>query len=207
MTIFRNSMKSRFAPILGAMALTLILSTMLAAQRGPGGPGNTGGNPSAPRISSTVAVAPATTDEIKWLVYMREEEKLARDVYQFLFDKWNLRVFDRIAYSEQRHFSSIGTLIARYGIPDPVLKDEPGVFTNSELAALYVKLTTKGALSAKDALEVGVLIEKTDIEDLEAALKVAGKTDIKRVFTNLLNGSYNHQEAFETNLEVLCVAP
>jgi hypothetical protein len=189
------------APILGAMAFTLILSTTSAAQGGPGG------NQTAPRSSRSYAVEPATADETKRLVYMREEEKLARDVYQFLYERWNLGVFDRIAASEQRHFSSIGTLLARYNVTDPARNDTPGVFTEPKLAALYTDLIAKGALSLKDALEVGVLIEKTDIADIESALKVTLKTDIKRVYTNLLNGSYNHLEAFEANLEVLCLAP
>lgn len=204
MTFNSITKTSRFAPVFGALALTLILTVALAAQGGPGGPG---GNPTAPKLNSSYTVAPATADEIKWLTFMREEEKLARDVYTALNERWNLRVFSNIAVSEERHVNAIGTLLTRYNITDPVVEDKPGVFADPKLAALYKELMAKAALSLKDALEVGVLIEKTDIADLEVALKVTEKTDIKRVFTNLLNGSYNHLDAFETNLEVICVAP
>ena len=91
---------------------TLILSTMLAARGGPGG------NPADPRSSRSYSVEPATDDETKWLVYMREEEKPARDVYQLLYERWNLGAFDRIGPSEQRHFSSIGPLLARFELGD-----------------------------------------------------------------------------------------
>jgi len=205
MRIHRNNIGlTHFAPVLGAIALSLILSAILPAQ---GGPSRPGGNPAAPRTSATLPSAAATPDEIQWLVYMRQEEKLARDFYQFIYERWKARVFERILSSEERHFSAVGLLLARYAVPDPVTTDQPGIFTDAKLASLYKELTAKGALSLKDALEVGVLIEKTDIEDLEKALLVAEKTDIKRVFTNLLNGSYNHLDAFETNLELLCMAP
>jgi len=155
----------------------------------------------------TVATAQAiTADEAKWLGFMREEEKVARDVYQQLFEKWNLSVFRNIARSEEQHYSSIGTLLSRYGIPDPAQNNPAGIYADPRLSALYSELMAKGTRSAKDALEVGVLIEQTDIADLEDALKGTSKLDIKRVYTNLLNGSFSHLEAFETTLEILGAA-
>ncbi|MFB3825176.1 MAG: DUF2202 domain-containing protein [Bryobacteraceae bacterium] len=146
---------------------------------------------------------PATAEEGKWLAFMREEEKLARDVYRELNAKWNLRIFSNIAASEERHFESVKVLLDRYGVQDPAANTAPGVFADQRLAALYTQLIAKGLTSLKDALEAGVQIEKTDIEDLENALKATVKTDIKTVYTNLLNGSLNHQEAFEANLEIV----
>lgn len=37
------------------------------------------------------------------ILYMREEEKLARDVYEFLYAKWNVNTFGNIRRSEQTH--------------------------------------------------------------------------------------------------------
>lgn len=152
-----------------------------------------------------VAPLPPTADEIRVLTFMREEEKLARDVYRFLYDQWGISAFDRIAQSEQRHFDSIGALLARYQIADPAAATAPGVYANEAFTKMYAELTAKGSLSLKDALEVGVLIEKTDIDDLEKALPATAKFDIKQVFTNLMLGSFNHLEAFEFNLELLSV--
>lgn len=192
-------MKTRFhfATALSALGLAAALTTPLSAQYGNGkGPG-----PGVP-----VTVEPATAEEAQSLAFMREEEKLARDVYRVLFDQWKLTVFDNIARAEQRHFSAIGNLLARYSVEDPAANDIPGVYKNPELNALYAQLTAKGKLSARDALEVGVLIEKADIEDLEKALPATTKTDIKRVYTNLLSGSYDHLEAFESCQEILQAA-
>ena len=58
----------------------------------------------------------------------------------------------------------------------------------------------KGGLSLIDALEVGVIIEVTDIEDIENYLKLTDNKDIIQVFTNLLNGSENHLAAFNSHL-------
>jgi hypothetical protein len=163
-----------------------------------------GQGPHGPQSQPPVAVQPATAEEIQALVFMREEEKLARDVYRFLFERWQYAAFDRIAASEQQHFATIGTLLTRYSIPDPAATDTPGVFADPKLTTMYAELTAKGAISLKDALEVGVLIEKTDIADLSAA-NTTTKLDIKRVYTNLMTASFSHLDAFESGLELLAV--
>ena len=145
-----------------------------------------------------------TPEEAKWLTFMREEEKLARDVYQLLYDKWKMRIFDNISRSESRHFTAAGVLLARYEAADPARDLPAGVYASAELTALYQQLITKGSASLKDALEVGLLIEKQDIADLESALKATDKTDVKTVYSNLLAGSLNHLESFENVLEAVC---
>lgn len=192
---------------IAAAAVILTAGTALA-QFGPGGYGAGGprGNAGGQACCLATPSEPATAEEARWLAYMREEEKLARDVYEQLAAKWDLRLFRNIARSEQRHFEAVGTLLARYGVKDPAADMAPGIFTDQNLAALYGQLLTKGMVSLKDALEVGVAIEKADIADLETSLKATSKTDIKTVLTNLLTGSLSHQEAFEYNLEVLAAA-
>jgi hypothetical protein len=140
--------------------------------------------------------------EKDWLTYMREEEKLARDVYLFLYDKWGSRIFKNISASEQTHMDAIKTLLLRYGLPDPVTDNERGEFDNSYLQDLYFYLTTQGSISIVEAFEVGVLIEETDIDDLNAAMASTKRKDIKTVYSNLLQGSLNHLKAFVSNLAV-----
>lgn len=141
-----------------------------------------------------------TDTEKSWLSYMREEEKLARDVYLFLYDKWQSRIFKNISGSEQTHMDAIKTLLDRYGIPDPAAGKGPGEFTNLELQALYNELILDGSVSLVDALHVGIFIEETDIDDLEAGIASTTHKDIKTVYSNLLGGSLNHLEAFNSNL-------
>ena len=135
------------------------------------------------------------------LLYMREEEKLARDVYLALYDRWQLAIFKNISTSELRHMDAIKTLLVRYGVPDPAL--DPGKFTNPNLQLLYDALIIQGDSgdsSVTDALNVGVLIEETDIEDLLSGIAIARHNDIKRVYQNLMAGSENHWAAFQSVL-------
>jgi hypothetical protein len=160
---------------------------------------------SAAPAGTITALQPLTAAEALRLAFMREEEKLARDVYQELYKKWNLTVFKNISESEQAHFDAIGTLLTRYGAQDPA-QATPGVFSDPTLISLYNDMIAKGMQSAQDALEVGALIETRDIADLETALQGTAKLDLKRVYTNLLNASFNHLEAFQTMCELVTPA-
>jgi len=133
-------------------------------------------------------------------LFMREEEKLAGDVYSELATIWDLGVFWNIAESEQQHMDAVLNLLTKYGLEDPA--GDPGVFDNSVLQELYDKLIEKGEQSLFDALYVGVEIEEIDIDDLTVYLENENisNNDIRQVFTNLLNGSYNHLAAFNSHL-------
>ncbi len=163
----------------------------IAQQGGPGG------------SRAPIPYPAPTAEEIESLTFMREEEKLARDVYQYLYERWGSTVFDRIADSEEQHFASVGRLLVRYGIADPAAGNAPGVFVSGKLSTLYAELTAKGAMSLRDALNVGVTIEKVDIADLEVALPKATKFDIKRVYSNLMEASFQHLDTFESTLQIL----
>lgn len=141
-----------------------------------------------------------TEKQAQDIIFLREEEKLARDVYLAMLDIYGSQIFDNISASEQRHMDSVKNLLIKYGLTDPVVDDTPGVFTNTVLAGIYAELIAKGSLSLKDALEVGVIIEEMDIHDIELMLLDATQTDVKNVMTNLLAGSYNHLDAFNTQL-------
>lgn len=151
-------------------------------------------------IGSVQAATTLTPTEKYWLTYMREEEKLARDVYLVLYDKWQLTVFDNISKSEQTHMDAIKTLLDRYGLPDPVKDNSVGAFTNEDLRELYLKLISQGSSSEVEALQVGVFIEETDIDDLKEGIASTKRKDIKTVYSNLLQGSLNHLKAFVSNL-------
>ena len=134
-------------------------------------------------------------EERAGLIKMREEEKLARDVYLTLYRRWRLPVFRNIARSEQRHMDVMGALIKKYGLKDPA-KNQIGVFSNSHLQSLYNKLVAQGEKSPTDALKVGALIEELDITDLKRAMAETDNQDIKIAYANLMKGSRNHLRAF-----------
>ena len=148
-----------------------------------------------------------TAQEKSDLIFMREEEKLARDVYLTLFEVWGTPVFANIATSEQQHMDAILGLLNTYKLPDPSVGKMVGEFANAELQALYDALIARGKQSALEALMVGGVIEETDIEDLVAAMETSRLSNIDSVYQNLLNGSYNHLRAFANNIKSLTGQP
>jgi hypothetical protein len=187
-----NSKKKIVLGIAIATCIGLIPATLIYAQR--------------QSYSDTVAQVPTasqalTSADIEGLKFMREEEKMARDVYQVLGNRWNLRSFSNINQAEQRHMDQVKTLMQSYGIADPVVSDEVGVFNNPQLAAMYTQLVQRGQTSLPEALKVGALIEETDIKDLRDRLNATANPQIKATYGYLLQGSYNHLQAFVRQIE------
>jgi len=130
---------------------------------------------------------------------MREEEKLAHDVYLFLSEKWEVPIFRNISNSETRHFDAIGNLIEIFEIKDVALK-VPGKFNNQHLQHLYDSLTILGSESLISALKVGAFIEEVDISDLQKSINTTSNETITPVYQNLLRASGNHLRAFTGQL-------
>ena len=153
------------------LSVLLALATPSWAQRGSGRGmqrANNGGVCLA-LINSTPKQALDAT-EAAGLSYMREEEKLAHDVYARLHAKWGLRIFGNISQSEEQHFGAIKLLLDRYELPDPAINNPIGVFQNEGLQTLYGDLIKQGEGSLKAALRVGATVEDLDIRDLEKAV-------------------------------------
>ena len=144
----------------------------------------------------SMPVGEPSEGEIADILFMREEEKLAHDVYTVLYGQYDLKIFTNIAASEQRHTDAVMLLLDRYGLEDPVGDNGPGVFSNEDLQTLYNDLIESGSQSLTDALLVGLAIEEIDILDLEEAMAGAELPAILLVYENLLKGSHNHLRAF-----------
>ena len=141
-----------------------------------------------------------TEDEKFGLEYMREEEKLARDVYISLFETYDIKAFDNISKSEQRHMDDVLTLLEKYDIEDPSLETE-GLFSNANLQQLYDDLIAQGSDSEVAALIVGATIEDLDIKDLDEFEEETTNPDIILVYESLMCGSRNHLRSFISQLE------
>ncbi len=172
---------------------------------GAAGHGNNDFIPNYEQELSKYAMGELDENELEGLLYMREEEKLARDVYIKLYEKWGTQIFNNISNSEERHALAVKALLDRYGIEDPVIDDSVGVFQNSELKDLYVQLVEQGSSSLEEALKVGALIEDLDIKDLEDAIARTDNEDIRAVYENLMRGSRNHLRSFTKELNNLGV--
>ena len=146
---------------------------------------------------SVIQGAELTEAEIEGIRFMREEEKVARDVYIYLYEIYPLRPFLNISKSEQAHMDAIKYLIDIYDLEDPVGDNPEGVFQNEDLQELYDALIEIGSTSREEALKVGALIEEVDIIDLQTELdSIAENEDVISVYTNLCRASEAHLRAF-----------
>ena len=159
----------------------------------------------ASMISDVVDTAPVaeqlTADEVDAIMLMREEEKLAQDVYSTLGDIWGLRIFENIAASETTHTGAVAMLIDRYDLEDPAAGNDIGEFTDPDFKVLYDDLVERGSESLVEALAVGAFIEDLDIVDLERLLEVVDTPAVTSVFESLLKASRNHLRSFTSQLE------
>ncbi len=175
--------------------LTVMISTaLMAGNRGS----DFGGEMES--VLESVEISSLYDAEAEGILLMREEEKLARDVYLTLYDKWGLRTFTNIAGAESTHMDAMGILLERYNLEDPIKSDTIGVFTNPEMQNLYNTLVAQGSESFNAALNVGATIEDLDIYDLERLIEDTDNDDLKIVYQNLLKGSRNHMRAFDMQL-------
>lgn len=192
-----------FARTLSALALAGLCATTLSACGGA----SAAGAPSTPAVTAACpqVVTPLSQAEIDEALFMREEEKLARDVYDELAAFWLahagqvpvVTIMSNIRTSEQQHMDSMKAVLDCYGLPDPVDAAETrGVFVNPELASLYTTLTTQGQASELAALKVGALIEEVDIRDLVKSIDLSQQAYTDAVYANLMCGSRNHLRSF-----------
>jgi hypothetical protein len=151
---------------------------------------------------ANMSVGQLNDQEEAGLLLMREEEKLARDVYNALYAIHGTNIFTNIASSEQTHTDAIKTLLDRYMLTDPVATDVAGVFQNTDLQMIYDQLVAAGTPSLLDALRVGATVEELDIFDI-ARLRgeLVDNADIDLVYDNLMKGSRNHLRSFYRQIQ------
>jgi len=159
------------------------------------------------------------TQELKdSITYMYNEEKLAREIYLNINEKQPLNQLYNIATkSEIKHEKAVDDLAVKYDLnitlyPDTqepydkkaISKYGSGEFSVVAIQELYDMLYDKGIQSEKDALEVGCMVEVTDIVDLDKYMKQAKDSkalDVVAIFDFLREGSYKHYWAFDKGLK------
>ena len=176
--------------------------------------------------SSPVETDDATLDynEKMHLMFMREEEKLARDVYQTLGTMYpDSVIFGNIDDSEQTHTMAVKAMIEKYGYEDPSTNDNVGAYTGEDFGwyftEKYNQLVERASISELEALYVGAFIEELDMMDINQCPKVivetdngindvnecgkvfTDKADIQRLYSSLLDGSDSHLEGYVANIE------
>ena len=152
--------------------------------------------------SALITTSDLTDSELASLQKMKEEEKLARDVYSVLSQKWGSSVFTNISVAESNHLNAILLLLTSYGSTETSI-GEAGIFADAAVQKLYNDLVAKASVSLEEAYKTGALIEEMDIKDLLEALSSTTNENVTLVFENLLKGSRNHLRAFNLQLTTL----
>ena len=170
---------------IAGLAAALLVTSAVAARGGNGGGGGGG---------STTTL---TQDQKDTLLFIYQEEKVARDTYITLGNLYpNQNTFAAIQLSEQGHIDSAQGLCEKYGVDiSNVDEAQVGNFVVPVLQELYDTLVAQGSASELEALKVGEYVEITDIDDLEHA-SIGMPADVVNVYDNLKSGSYNHLDAF-----------
>lgn len=150
--------------------------------------------------SAQAATAPLSTVEVADLLFSREEEKVARDVYITLYNIWKHNTFKNISNSEQQHMDTMLKKLNAYKIADPA-QSAVGAFTNQDMQKMYIDLVTTGSKSLIDALTVGCIIEEVDMIDLQKHIDHATHLDLDNSYMNLMEGSKSHLRAFVSALK------
>ena len=144
-----------------------------------------------------------SADAAAGLIYMIEEEKMARDLYDAFAEQTGSLVFDRISDSEQKHLDSLVLLAQKAAIDISSASTTAGVFTNTAIQSLYDTLLAQGSVSLDAAFDVGVLVEQTDISDLQNYSADIEIGIVGTVYAHLEAGSEHHLAAFSQQAALL----
>ena len=145
------------------------------------------------------AVATLTAREKDGLIFIWEEEKAARDLYNGLYEKNNMTIFLDLVRSESSHMDQARTVMEKHGLTLPL--DEPGVFQNQTLQEIHDQLLAEGLQSDQDALTVAAIFEEISIVDLGKELSASQAEDVRTVYDGLLAGSRKHLRSYVSDLE------
>jgi hypothetical protein len=145
--------------------------------------------------NNTVSYTISLTEEEKvGLLFMLEEEKLARDTYIYMNNLWSMNQFDNIKNSEQTHMNAIKTILDQNNIDYTILPE--GQFDNENLQNLYNQFVIDGQVSSSNALQIGATIEDLDIVDLEDYINESTNQVLISTYQSLQCGSRNHLRSF-----------
>ncbi len=178
----KKKMKRQTAPI--SLILAMGLFTLLLV--------------SCKKDTEITTTTPLTDSDKNALLFMLEEEKLARDTYTYLWEVWQINPFTNIKSSEQSHMDAIAQVLTSYGIQYTILP--AGQFADSLLLNFYNQFVTSGSINSSNALQIGATIEDLDISDLEEYTAQSTNETVINVFNSLECGSRNHLRSFVSSI-------
>jgi len=166
------------------------------AGRNPAPGAGTGAGADLPALLPRSDTTSLTETEIADILFMREEEQLAHDLYVRWAEMYPIPVFSNIAASETTHAGEVQLLIDRYGLLDHRIGNASAGYSEPRIQLLYATLAAQGDASQTGALEASLAVEERDIADLDRTLANTTRADIIQVYSNLRSGAENHKSAF-----------
>lgn len=110
-----------------------------------------------------------STDEQKALVQIFEQEKLARDVYSQIGEKFGIKILKNAAIGKQKQMSLILDFMTLNQVA-VAFDDAQGVFKSPELRENYSAFLTEGLGSLNNAFRVGAKMEDYNIYHIDKIL-------------------------------------
>ncbi|QXO95341.1 DUF2202 domain-containing protein [Methanospirillum purgamenti] len=78
------------------------------------------------------------------LLFMRQEEQMAHDLYMVWYEKYSIPIFRNIADAETSHASEVQFLLDRYQVPSDMIGNLSYGYNNPEIQALADALAVGG---------------------------------------------------------------
>lgn len=134
---------------------------------------------------------PLTTDEIEFIYAVREDEKLAHNLYIYFVTQYpTARQLANIGNAEINHITTIERVFTYYEIDFPTL-GQPGVFTDENRQAIYTRLTAQGS-TLHEAYQVMAALEEENIVIYSKVASELTNPNLQLIINNLAQSSENH---------------
>jgi len=122
---------------------------------------------------------------------LREEEKLARDIYIKAYNTYEYFAFVNLYKGEQIHMDNLLNLEMQYMVEDIILPDT-GKYVDESIQNFYNNHLSQITTSATDAFKVGMTTEEMIIYDIQNFENNTEEADILKVYSKIKCWSRNH---------------
>jgi hypothetical protein len=139
--------------------------------------------------------------ENRYIIYMIEGEKMARDLYYHFSQKYDFAQFEELYKAEQSQLQAIKQLAKKYDIENPAAKKDVGQFKNPEIQQFYDEFLKQGNKNLEEALKASSKAEEVAIQIYLRSIDGAEKADTKFVFEQLNIAAKNHLRLLAETLE------
>ncbi|MFA5358953.1 MAG: DUF2202 domain-containing protein [Patescibacteria group bacterium] len=127
------------------------------------------------------------------LVYLAGEEKMLRDFFAKMAEKYREKPFGYLATAESGHVAAVKILLEKYELADQAGMDLPtGEFADKKIKEFFDKQTVAGEASGEAALVAGLEMIEFNIKDIEQFTFSTARPDLRQSYNLLAQVARNH---------------